>query len=293
MDIGISIRAGDTGLTDIGYLVALAQAIEACGFASIWVPEHIVFFSEYRSKYPYHPDGKPPFGADIGLYDSLLVFAALAQKTCTLRFATSVMVLPERPALLTAKEVMTLDHLCQGRYELGAGAGWSEEEYAALGVSFGRRGKRFDEYIQAIRTVWTQDQASFHGEFIQFDKVVMRPRPFTPGGPKFLIGGDSEAAMRRAATLGDGWYSWWRGYEIEPHIAAFRTVMEACGRSWDGFRLKIGTPHRDEPADALAAKIATVRALGATEMVVAVPIEPAKMEADIARWAAAAGVTPP
>lgn len=293
MDIGISVRAGDTGLTDVGYLVALAQALEANGFASIWVPEHIVFFSEYRSKYPYHPDGKPPFGTDIGLFDSLLVFAALAQKTTTLRFATSVMVLPERPALLTAKEVMTLDHLCQGRYELGAGAGWSEEEYEALGVSFARRGKRFDEYIQAIRAVWTGDEAGFQGEFVQFEKVIMQPRPYTAGGPKFLIGGDSEAAMRRAATLGDGWYSWWRGYEIEPHVEKFRTVMESCGRSFEGYRLKIGTPHRDEPADELAAKIARVRAVGATEMVLAVPIDPQTMERDVRFWAEAAGISAP
>lgn len=293
MDIGISVRAGDSGFTDIGFLTELAQALEAHGFASIWVPEHIVFFSEYRSKYPYHPDGKPPFGTDIGLFDSLLVFAALAQKTERLRFATSVMVLPERPALLTAKEVLTLDHLTRGRYELGAGAGWSEEEYEALGVPFARRGRRFDEYIQAIRAAWREDEASFEGEFIRFDKVVLRPRPYTPGGPPFLIGGDSEAAMRRAATLGDGWYSWWRGYEIEPHMETFRRVMAEAGRSFDGFRLKIGTPHRDEPADQLAAKIETVRRQGATEMVLAVPIDPATMERDVAFWAQAAGVSPP
>ncbi|MFN3370431.1 MAG: TIGR03619 family F420-dependent LLM class oxidoreductase [Sphingomonadaceae bacterium] len=293
MDIGLSVRAGDTGFTDIGLLTELAQALEAHGFASMWVPEHVVFFSEYRSKYPYHPEGKPPFGNDIGLFDPLLVFAALAQKTERLRFATSVMVLPERPALLTAKEVMTLDHLSRGRYELGVGAGWSEEEYAALGVSFARRGKRFDEYIRAIRAAWHEDDAAFSGEFVSFEKVVLRPRPYTPGGPPFLIGGDSEAAMRRAATLGDGWYSWWRGHDLEPHIETFRRVMAEHGRSFDGYRLKIGTPHRDEPAEALQAKIERVRKVGATEMVLAVPIDPRHLERDIAFWAAAAGVSPP
>jgi probable F420-dependent oxidoreductase len=290
MKLGVSARLGDKDAIDVGYVRALAQALEGAGFNSMWIPEHIVFFTEYKSKYPYHPDGKPPFGTDIGLFDSLLVFAAAAQVTTTLRFATSVMVLPERPALLTAKEVMTLDHLTQGRYELGVGAGWSEEEYNALGVTFAHRGKRFDEYIQAIKAVWTEDVASFHGEFVNFDNVVLLPKPFTPGGPPFLIGGDSEAAMRRAATLGDGWYSWWRGYEIEPHIEKFRTIMEKSGRSFDGFHLKIGAPHRDEPPEKLAEKIATVERLGAEEMVLAVPIEPKSMEKDVAFWAEAAGL---
>jgi alkanesulfonate monooxygenase SsuD/methylene tetrahydromethanopterin reductase-like flavin-dependent oxidoreductase (luciferase family) len=99
--------------------------------------------------------------------------------------------------------------------------------------------------------------------------------------------------MRRAATLGDGWYSWWRGHELEPHIETFRRVMAEHGRSFDGYRLKIGTPHRDEPAEALQAKIERVRKVGATEMVLAVPIDPRRLERDIAFWAAAAGVSPP
>lgn len=290
MKIGISARLGDKDATDVGYVRALAQALESAGFNSLWVPEHIVFFTEYSSKYPYHPDGKPPFGADIGLFDSLLVFAAAAQVTTNLRFATSVMVLPERPALLTAKEVLTLDHLTQGRYELGVGAGWSQEEYEALGVSFAKRGKRFDEYIKAIKAAWTQDVASFHGEFVNFDNVVLLPKPYTRGGPPFLIGGDSEAAMRRAATLGDGWYSWWRGFELEPHIEKFRAIMAEEERSFDGFHLKIGAPHRDEPPEELVDKIAAVARMGAEEMVLAVPISPQTLDRDVTFWAEAAGV---
>jgi probable F420-dependent oxidoreductase len=290
MDIGLSCRIGDQDAIDVGYVRALAETMEAVGFASMWVPEHIVFFSQYKSKYPYSEDGTPPFGADIGLFDSLLVFAAAAQVTTTLRFATSVMVLPERPALLTAKEVMTLDHLTKGRYQLGVGSGWSQEEYEALGTSFEKRGKRFDEYILAIKAAWTQDNASFHGEFVNFDNVVLLPKPYTPGGPPFIIGGDSDPAMRRAATIGEGWYSWWKGYEIEPHIEKFRGVMEKHNRSFDGYHLKIGSPHRGEPPETLIKKVETVKKLGAEEFVIAVPVEPKTMERDLRFWAEAAGI---
>jgi probable F420-dependent oxidoreductase len=286
MKIGLTARFGDKDATDVGYVRAYAQALEAAGFDSLWVPEHIVFFSQYTSRYPDQPDGEPPFGADIGLFDSLLVFAAMSQVTKKLRFATSVMVLPERPALLTAKEVMTLDHLTEGRYMLGVGSGWSSEEYEALGVSFARRGKRFDEYIQAIRTAWREDDASFHGEFVNYDNLVLLPRPYTPGGPPFLIGGDSEAAMKRSVTLGDGWYSWWRGYDLEPHMDQFRAVAEAHGRDLEkDFHLVIGTPHRGEAPDALAAKADAIRAQGAKEMVLALDIQRATLEADVRRWA--------
>ncbi|MBU1375641.1 MAG: LLM class F420-dependent oxidoreductase [Alphaproteobacteria bacterium] len=294
MKIGLTARFGDKDAIDVGYVRAFAQTVEAAGFDSLWVPEHIVFFSKYTSRYPYHPDGVPPFGTDIGLFDSLLVFAAMSQVTTRLRFATSVMVLPERPALLTAKEIMTLDHLTEGRYMLGVGSGWSSEEYEALGVSFARRGKRFDEYIRAIRTAWREDNASFHGEFVNYDNLVLLPRPYTPGGPPFLIGGDSEPAMKRAVTLGDGWYSWWRGYDLEPHMDAFRAVAEAAGRDIDkDFHLVIGTPHRGEAPDALAGKADAIRAQGAKEMVLALDIGRATLEADVRRWADILGVKAP
>lgn len=293
MKIGLTARFGDKDAADVGYVRAYAQAVEAAGFDSLWVPEHIVFFSKYTSRYPYHPDGVPPFGTDIGLFDSLLVFAAMSQVTRKLRFATSVMVLPERPALLTAKEVMTLDHLTEGRYMLGVGSGWSSEEYEALGVSFARRGKRFDEYIRAIRTAWREDNASFHGEFVNYDNLVLLPKPYTPGGPPFLIGGDSEAAMKRSVTLGDGWYSWWRGYEIEPHMEQFRAIAAEAGRDLErDFHLVIGTPHRGEAPDALAPKAEAIRAQGAKEAVFALDVGRDSLEADLRRWADILGVSP-
>ena len=102
------------------------------------------------------------------------------------------------------------------------GFAWSWEEFAALGVPWERRGKRTDEYIEAMRAVWNDTPASYDGEFISFGDVVLLPDPVTPGGPKILVGGDSDGAIRRAARLGDGWYGWWVGFELEPKIEKVR-----------------------------------------------------------------------
>ncbi|MEZ5266905.1 MAG: TIGR03619 family F420-dependent LLM class oxidoreductase [Acidimicrobiales bacterium] len=162
--------------------------------------------------------------------------------TTRLRTATSVLILPERPALLTAKEVMTLDHISGGRFDLGVGIGWSDEEYAALGIPWERRGKRADEYIEAIRAAWANDIAAYHGEFVNFDNAVLRPAP-TKGSVPIIVGGDSPAAMRRAARHGDGWYGWWAGVELEAHLDKLRAIMaaEGCeqGPNWS---LRVGLP---------------------------------------------------
>ncbi len=293
MKIGLVAPAGNSPRRDFGFLKALSQAIEDVGFASIWAPEHVVFFpsDSYDSQYPYSDDGAPPWGSEMGIYDPLFVCAMVAEWTTTLRMSTSVLILPQRPALLTAKEVMTLDHIAQGRFEFGVGGGWSSEEYEALGVSFEKRGKRFDEYIEAIRAAWTQDRAAYHGEFVSFENVVLLPKPVTPGGPPFLIGGDSKAAMRRAARLGDGWYGWWVKYELEPHLAQLRAILKEHGRENDpNFHLKVGIPYEGDP-DGLAAKIEEARRNGVGEFTLALPIGAKSLDADVRLWAQAAGLS--
>lgn len=292
MKIGLALAFGNSQRRDIGFLKATAQTMEAVGFDSLWLPEHVVFMdaSEYESKYPYSEDGTPPWGQEMGIFDPLLMVACAAQVTTTLRFATSVLILPQRPALLTAKEVMTLDHVAQGRFEFGVGGGWSKEEYEALGVSFAKRGKRFNEYIKAIRAAWTGEKVSFDGEFVSFENVIMLPKPYTPGGPPLLIGGDSEAAMRRAATLGDGWYGWWANYELEPQLDKLRAILAEEGRDKDpDFRLNIGTPDPGTP-DEFHKKLDFVRGQGIKEFVFHAPISSKSMERDLELWAGAAGL---
>ena len=247
MKIGVVGVFGNSPARDVGFIKDFSQCMESKGFDSLWVPEHVVFFDvgEYESKYPYTKDGAPPFADGAALYDPLFIIAIASEYTSRLRFGTSVLVLPQRPALLTAKEVMTLDHLTKGRFDFGVGAGWSEEEYSALGVSFERRGKRFNEYIEAIRVAWTQDRASYDGEFISFKNVVLLPKPYTPGGPPFLIGGDSKAALHRAARMGDGWYGWWANYNLEEQLEKLTGYLERYDRVDDPLVLFSGRLHSD------------------------------------------------
>ncbi|MEM7219335.1 MAG: LLM class F420-dependent oxidoreductase [Pseudomonadota bacterium] len=295
MNIGLVGLFGSSARRDFGYVRDFAQTIEAAGFSSLWVPDHVVFFppDDLKSDYPYDAAGKPPWQSDdFGIFDPLFVIAAAAPYTTTLRFSTSVLILPQRPALLTAKEVVTLDHLTQGRFEFGVGGGWLREEYEALGTSWARRGKRFDEYIEAIRAAWTQDLASYEGEFVSFENVVLTPKPVNPGGPPFLIGGDSVAAMRRAARLGDGWYGWWSGYELEPQLETLSRELAKEGRAVtdDNFQLKLGMPVDTGPEE-VAAKVELARRLGIEELVVAAPIGTRDLRRDIEHWADILGVS--
>ena len=292
MDISITGLFGTTPKRDLGFIKAFATAAEELGYRSLIAPEHVVFFESYESRYPYTKDGSANWGPDTGLYDPLFVFQAAAGVTTTLRFLTGVMILPQRPALLTAKEVMSLDHLSSGRFELGVGVGWSWEEYAALGVPFARRGKRMDEYLEAMKLVWTEDRASFSGEFLEFENVVLNPKPFTPGGPPIIVGGDSEPAMRRAARAGDGWYGWWAHGELEPHLDTLHRILADHDRAStdDDFSLKLGLPIGRETPDEVAAKIETARSLGVDELVIGALLPTATFEQGLAGYAELAGI---
>mgnify|MGYP006079565593 FL=1 len=283
MKIGIVAPFGNTPKRDLNFAKEFSQALEELGFSSLWLPEHVMFFSpkDYDSKYPYSEDGSPPFDDDAALYDPLIFIAALSQATTFLRFATSVLVLPQRPALLTAKEVMTLDHVTGGRFDFGVGAGWSSEEYAALGVNFEHRGTRFDEYIMAIKEIWNNPKASFDGKFVQFSNAIIRPEPVTKGGPLFLIGGDSPAAMRRAARYGDGWYGWWSGYELEEHLSKLTKIMALHGRkNDDNFHLRLGIPPQKD-YKILNKKIIEARSLHVEELAITVKISSSNFAAEL------------
>jgi probable F420-dependent oxidoreductase len=188
------------------YAIAFAQMAEACGFESVWVVEHVVMAVEYTSVYPYDPSGRSPFHADVVQPDPLLWLSYIAAATKRIRLGTSVLVLPQRNPVILAKALATLDRLSGGRVELGIGIGWVREEAEAVGTDFDNRGRRADEYIRVMRTLWREPVASFAGKFVRFDNVVSRPKPVQPGGVPIVIGGHSKAAARRAGRLGDGFY---------------------------------------------------------------------------------------
>lgn len=293
MEISVAGLFGVSPKSDPGYVRSFATTVEALGFRALYLPEHVVFFPSYESSYPYSDDGVPTWGPETGIYDPLFVAVAAAQATTTLRFVTGVLILPQRPALLTAKELMTVDHFTGGRFELGIGAGWSWEEYAALGVPFARRGARLDEYLDAMRAAWTQDRASFDGEFVSFENAVMNPKPLTDGGPPIIVGGDSPAAMHRAVSRGAGWYGWWVQDDIAAQVERLREIGRTHGRTIDAddFSVRLGRPLTTETADEIAEIVMRARAMGVDELVLAAPIGTRDHEGQLAELARAAGLT--
>src|SRR5437879_385487 len=187
--------------------VELAQAAEAAGFDSIWTVEHVVVPHGYQSRYPYSPSGRMGSGLeDYPIPDPLIWLAYIASATRTIKLGTAILILPQRNPVVTAKAVATLDHLAGGRRVLlGIGVGWLAEEFSALGVPFEDRGARTDEYVAAMRTLWTQERASFHGRFVSINEVFCRPQPADRKIP-IIVGGYTRAAARRAGHLGDGYF---------------------------------------------------------------------------------------
>jgi probable F420-dependent oxidoreductase len=185
--------------------VEFAQAAEAAGFESLWTVEHVVVPSGYDSPYPYDPSGKMPGGEDFPIPDPLIWLSYVAAATSRINLATGILILPQRNPVVLAKELATLDHLSNGRMVLGIGVGWLEEEFDAIGVPFAERGRRTDDHVGAMRALWTQEKASFHGEFTQFDQCISRPQP-VQGTIPVHIGGHTDIAAKRAGRVGDGFF---------------------------------------------------------------------------------------
>jgi probable F420-dependent oxidoreductase len=208
----------------------VAELVEARGIDSLWVGEHVVLFDDYDSKYPYAPDGRIPAGGDSGILEPFSVLTYLAARTSRVRLGTAVLLLPQRNPLYTAKTAATLDFLSDGRLDLGIGVGWLREEFEAAGVDWANRGRRTDEYMDLLKTLWTDDPCSFEGEFYSVPECRMFPKPAQQNVP-FHIGGETLPALRRVAQRADGWYTFNRLPEdlAEP-LAELETMLAEQGR---------------------------------------------------------------
>ncbi len=214
----------------------LVRRGEALGFASVMIADHVVFPVRVDSKYPYTVSGVFPGGGDA--LEQLALMAFVAAKTRTLRLVTSVMIVPYRNPVFTAKALATVDVLSRGRVTVGVGVGWLREEFAALDApAFDRRGAASDEYIRIFKTLWTESPASFEGEFYRFDAIKCLPQPVQKPHPPIWVGGHSPAALRRAARLGDGWHPVGatpavplRPAELAASLTELRRLTEAAGR---------------------------------------------------------------
>lgn len=186
--------------------IELVQAGEEAGFDSAWTVEHTVVPEGYASPYPYSANGKMAGGQDdVDLPDPLIWMAYVASRTTTLKLATGIVILPQHNPVVIAKQVATLDVMSGGRVLFGIGVGWLREEFEALGVPFAERGARTDEYIAAIRALWTQDKPTFKGRFVDFENAYCRPQP-AQGSVPIIVGGQSKAAARRAGRFADGYF---------------------------------------------------------------------------------------
>lgn len=188
-------------------LARIAQHADGLGLACLGFSDHVVIARKIDSRYPYNETGDWP-GVTTGFcLEQLSCLAYAAALTRKIRLLTSVMVIPHRPAVLTAKTIATVDVLSKGRVTIGVGVGWMREEMAALGSPpYDRRGAASNEYIRAFRTLWTEDNPAFEGEFVTFRDIMFEPKPVQRPGPPIWIGGEGLAARKRAAELGDGWY---------------------------------------------------------------------------------------
>ena len=203
----------------------LCRRAEALGFDSVWGGEHVIRPVSIESPYPYTADGVAPGDHDTPVPDPLIWLAYVAAAAPTLRLGTCILIVPQRNPLVLAKELATLDRMSGGRVELGIGVGWMKEEFDALGIDWARRGARTDEYLAAMQALWAGPAASFHGDFVDFEKVTSSPRPVS-GRIPILVGGDTEPAVRRAARLGDGYFP---GTTDPAQLAErARSLEEAC-----------------------------------------------------------------
>jgi probable F420-dependent oxidoreductase len=187
-------------------VVAMARAAEAAGAESLWVSDHLLMVDADTTDYPYSADGRPTWSADTPYYEALACCSFIAAATSGCTVGTAVLVLPQRSVLEFAKTAATIDRLSGGRLALGVGAGWYAAELQALGYDPATRGRRFDEMLRVLRDAWTGRPEPLDGAELSIPPgIVLEPRPSRPGGPPLLVGGMGRRALRRAATLGDGW----------------------------------------------------------------------------------------
>ena len=206
MDFGFSIPGRGPLATREGIL-ALASRGEELGFACLGVPDHIVVPRNIDSRYPYSPTGSFPGAASGDCIEQLSIMSYLAGITSKVKILASVMVIPHRNAVFAAKALASIDLLSNGRVIAGVGAGWMAEEFKAIGApSFADRGRVTDEYLEAFKVLWKQEEPVYQGNYVSFDDVTFLPRPVQQPHIPIWVGGESKAALRRTVTHGDAWY---------------------------------------------------------------------------------------
>jgi len=214
-------------------MVGLATLAERLGFESVWTFEHVIVPLDYHSKYPYSPTGKMGATPETNFVDPLIALTTVAAHTSTLRLGTGVNILSQANPLYLAKQAASLDFVSKGRFMLGVGIGWLEEEFRAIGVPFERRGARFDDYVQAMRKVWSGEVVEHRSDFVDWSGFKSHPRPIQDPFP-VVVGGSKGKAFERTARYGNGWFAPTASpQQLTPLLAELDRACADAGRSRD------------------------------------------------------------
>ena len=193
------------GMNDPAQITGLAQLAESAGFESVWTFEHVIVPLDYASRYPYNSSGKMGAAPETNLVDPLIALTAIAAATRTIRLGTGVNILSQTNPLLLAKQSASLDFMSGGRFMLGVGIGWLQEEFIAMGTPFEKRGARFDDYVAAMRKVWSGDVVEHQSEFLNWSGFKSYPIPKQNPLP-IIMGGNKGKILERIARFGNGWF---------------------------------------------------------------------------------------
>ena len=225
-------------MTDARYYLPLAQAAEQAGYASITIPDSLAYPKESDSTYPYTADGSREFLEDKDFIETFVLIAAMGAVTTTLRFTPFVLKLPIRPPALVAKQAGSVAYLTNNRLALGVGISPWPDDFEIMGVPFERRGKRMDECMDIVRGLTNGGYFEFHGEFYDIPAIKMSPAPTEP--IPLLVGGHSDAALRRAVVRGDGWmHAGGDGDELDAMLAKLTRIREAEGKADAPFEIHV------------------------------------------------------
>lgn len=271
--LAVGAKLPHTGAAASGPAVrAAAVALEAAGYDSLWVSDHVVLPGTVASAYPFAADGVARWPTDVAYLEALVTLTTAAAVTSRVRLGTAVLVLPLRQPVLLAKQAASLDALSGGRLELGVGTGWLREEFEALGVPFERRGRLMSSAIGLLRDCWTgSPPGRATGEHLLPDGLLVLPAPERP--IPLLVGGHSPAALRRAGTLGDGWLAQQPVTDLDPaglarEVAEVRRHAAAAGRDPAALRVVLRVADSLGRCGEVAAQVPGLLAAGVGEVVV-------------------------
>ena len=226
-------------------IARVARRAEELGYDSLWVSDHIVFPTQLRSPYPYSPDGKLPLDPANPLLEPFTVLSYAAAVTKTIKLGTSVVIIPYRDPLVTAKIVSSLDVLSGGRFIFGVGVGWLDEEFRVLRQNLRDRAAQTREALLAMQACWTQDDPEFHGTFFDFSGIKFAPKPRQKPHPPIWFGGNSMPALKRAVELGNGWHAVWQTpEEVAEKTATLRDLSAKAGKNFANFAITINVNNR-------------------------------------------------